>query len=65
MSQPFPVFVNGDVKILSAPRVATQNNQTAIIEQGTHAELMKSSPVYQEIYESQLGGGVRMEGEPL
>ena len=34
-----------------------------IIAQGTHKELMKSSPVYQEIYESQLGSGVKMEAE--
>ncbi|HEX9018144.1 MAG TPA: ABC transporter ATP-binding protein [Anaerolineaceae bacterium] len=26
---------------------------------GTHTELMQSSPIYQEIYESQLGSGVR------
>jgi len=25
---------------------------------GNHEELMTSSPLYQEIYESQLGGGV-------
>lgn len=29
-----------------------------IIAQGNHEELMKSSPLYQEIYESQLGKGV-------
>jgi ATP-binding cassette subfamily B protein len=29
-----------------------------IIAQGNHEELLKSSPLYQEIYESQLGGGV-------
>ena len=29
-----------------------------IIAQGTHEELMASSPMYQEIYESQLGGDV-------
>jgi ATP-binding cassette subfamily B multidrug efflux pump len=29
--------------------------------EGTHAELMLTSPIYQEIYESQLGGGVRLE----
>ncbi|HSB02165.1 MAG TPA: ABC transporter ATP-binding protein [Anaerolineales bacterium] len=34
-----------------------------IVAQGTHAELMKSSPVYQEIYDSQLGGGVKAEVE--
>jgi ATP-binding cassette subfamily B protein len=32
-----------------------------IVAQGTHSELMKSSPVYQEIYASQLGDGVRLE----
>jgi len=29
--------------------------------EGTHAELMQTSPIYQEIYESQLGSGVRLE----
>jgi len=29
-----------------------------IIAVGTHEELMQSSPLYQEIYESQLGGGI-------
>lgn len=35
-----------------------------IVAQGTHAELMRSSPVYQEIYESQLGDGIDVEGQP-
>lgn len=30
-----------------------------IAAQGTHQELMRSSPIYQEIYESQLGGGFK------
>ena len=34
-----------------------------IVAQGTHHELMKTSPVYQEIYESQLGSGVKLEAE--
>ncbi len=34
-----------------------------IVAQGTHGELMKSSPVYQEIYDSQLGAGVKEEVE--
>ncbi|MCB9110081.1 MAG: ABC transporter ATP-binding protein [Anaerolineales bacterium] len=34
-----------------------------IVAQGTHGELMKSSAVYQEIYDSQLGGGVKLEAE--
>lgn len=36
-----------------------------IAAEGTHQELMQSSPIYQEIYESQLGNGVsRQEVEP-
>jgi ATP-binding cassette subfamily B protein len=34
-----------------------------IVAQGTHGELMKTSTVYQEIYDSQLGEGVKMEAE--
>jgi hypothetical protein len=30
------------------------------VAQGTHNELMRSSPVYQEIYASQLGAGVKV-----
>ena len=29
-----------------------------IVAEGTHRELLRSSPIYQEIYESQLGNGV-------
>jgi ATP-binding cassette subfamily B protein len=29
-----------------------------IIADGSHEELMQSSPLYQEIYESQLGSGI-------
>ena len=29
-----------------------------IVAMGNHKQLMESSPLYQEIYESQLGGGV-------
>ena len=34
-----------------------------IVAQGTHTELMQASPVYQEIYASQLGDGVKLEAE--
>jgi ATP-binding cassette, subfamily B, multidrug efflux pump len=34
-----------------------------IVALGTHRELMRSSSVYQEIYASQLGAGVRIEAE--
>jgi ATP-binding cassette subfamily B protein len=29
-----------------------------IVDVGTHDELMERSPLYQEIYQSQLGGGI-------
>ncbi len=32
-----------------------------IVAEGTHQELMQSSPIYQEIYDSQLGNGFRLE----
>lgn len=32
-----------------------------IVAQGTHADLIKTSPVYQEIYDSQLGNGYKQE----
>jgi ATP-binding cassette subfamily B protein len=31
-----------------------------IAAEGTHNELMKTSPIYREIYDSQLGGGIRL-----
>ena len=34
-----------------------------IVAQGTHGQLMQSSPVYQEIYASQLGEGLDLEAE--
>ena len=34
-----------------------------VVAQGKHKELMQSSPVYQEIYASQLGDGVKLEVE--
>jgi ATP-binding cassette subfamily B multidrug efflux pump len=33
-----------------------------IVAQGTHRELMQSSPIYQEIYDSQLGNGAPLHG---
>lgn len=32
-----------------------------IVAQGTHQELLRTSPVYREIYDSQLGDGVHLE----
>jgi ATP-binding cassette, subfamily B, multidrug efflux pump len=42
--------------VLDAGRIAAH---------GTHQELMQSSPIYQEIYESQLGGGLKLDAADL
>ncbi len=36
-------------------------DQGRIVAQGAHKELMQSSPIYQEIYDSQLGNGFQLE----
>jgi ATP-binding cassette subfamily B protein len=36
-----------------------------VIAQGRHKELMQTSPVYREIYDSQLGDGFRLEREAV
>jgi ATP-binding cassette subfamily B protein len=38
-------------------------DQGKIVAQGTHNDLIQYSPVYQEIYASQLGEGVKLEVE--
>ncbi len=38
-------------------------DQGKVVAQGTHGELIQSSPVYQEIYASQLGEGLKVEVE--
>ena len=48
--------------VLHADKIVVVD-QGKITAQGTHSELMKSSPVYQEIYASQLGDGVNLEVE--
>ena len=35
-----------------------------VVAEGTHAELMQSSSIYREIYDSQLGDGVHLETTP-
>jgi ATP-binding cassette subfamily B protein len=61
-----PEFMHGATTIYVAQRISAvidldhiyllENGE--IIAQGNHEELLESSPLYQEIYESQLGGGV-------
>jgi ATP-binding cassette subfamily B protein len=42
--------------VLNADKIIVINGGK-IVAEGTHHELMQSSPIYQEIYESQLGNG--------
>jgi ATP-binding cassette, subfamily B, multidrug efflux pump len=59
----------GRTSFVVAQRISTVLNADKIIvidkgrivAEGTHAELMRTSPIYQEIFESQLGNGVREE----
>ncbi len=61
-----PEFTNNVTTIYVAQRISAvidldkiyllENGE--IVATGTHEQLMKSSPLYQEIYESQLGSGV-------
>jgi ATP-binding cassette subfamily B multidrug efflux pump len=46
--------------VLNADKIVVIDNGR-IAAEGTHQELMQSSPIYQEIYESQLGNGFRLE----
>jgi ATP-binding cassette, subfamily B, multidrug efflux pump len=45
------VFKADKIIVLDRGRIAAQ---------GTHAELLRTSPIYQEIYDSQLGGGPQL-----
>lgn len=43
--------------VLNADKILVLD-EGQIVAQGTHRELMKTSPIYREIYDSQLGNGV-------
>ena len=47
--------------VLNADKIVVLD-RGQIAAEGTHAELMVSSPIYREIYESQLGNGVTASG---
>ena len=49
--------------VLKADKIIVIDNG-CIAAEGTHQELIQTSPIYQEIYESQLGNGFRIE-EPM
>jgi len=61
-----PEFTNNITTLYVAQRISAvidldkivllENGKIVTI--GTHEELLESSPLYQEIYESQLGGGI-------
>jgi ATP-binding cassette subfamily B multidrug efflux pump len=62
-------IMRGRTSFIVAQRISTVLNADKIVvldegrvaAQGTHAELLRSSPIYQEIYESQLGAGLRVD----
>ena len=54
--------LSGDVKILSAPKVVTQNNQTALIEQGTQIPIVNTTAT--EINVEFVSASLRLEVTP-
>jgi ATP-binding cassette subfamily B protein len=62
-------IMRGRTSFIVAQRISTVLNADKIVvlekgqiaALGTHHELMQSSPIYQEIYASQLGNGVTLE----
>ena len=60
-------IMHGRASFVVAQRISTVLNADKIIvldhgriaAEGTHNELLHNSPIYQEIYDSQLGGGIR------
>lgn len=49
--------------VITADRIVLLD-QGSIVASGTHASLLASNALYQEIYESQLGRGLRAGGDP-
>jgi ATP-binding cassette, subfamily B, multidrug efflux pump len=66
-------IMQGTTSFVVAQRISTVLKADKIIvidkgqiaAEGTHAELMRTSPIYQEIYDSQLGSGFREEPIPV
>ena len=61
----FKEEIPGTTKIIIAQRIASVQDSDLIlvmdngriVQQGTHAELMQTSPIYREVYDSQTKGG--------
>lgn len=50
--------------VLKADKIVVID-QGRVAAEGTHQQLLQTSPIYQEIYESQLGGGLRLQEAAL
>jgi ATP-binding cassette subfamily B protein len=58
-------LAEGDTRIVVAQRISTVLradkiivlDEGRVVAEGSHAELLRSSPIYREIYDSQLGNG--------
>jgi ATP-binding cassette subfamily B protein len=63
-AQPFPhtslVVAQRISTVLRADRIIVLD-KGRVAAAGTHQELMQTSPIYREIYDSQLGEGIRLE----
>jgi ATP-binding cassette subfamily B protein len=63
------VYMHGRTSFVVAQRISTvlKADKILVIDQGriaaegTHSQLMQSSPIYQEIYASQLGDGLKLD----
>jgi ATP-binding cassette, subfamily B, multidrug efflux pump len=51
--------------VLRADKIVVIDDDGRIAAEGTHQQLIRTSPIYEEIYESQLGNGVKLEEAEL
>jgi ATP-binding cassette subfamily B protein len=73
VQEAIPEFTNNITTLYVAQRISAVIDLDKIVllengrmtAMGTHEELMESSELYQEIYESQLGGGITVDLEEV